>query len=92
MKVVKNDCYGGFSLSSTAIIEYCKRKGIAIEQFNGSEIERNDKDLVFVVEMLKSNANGDLAELVVVDIPDGIDFEITDYDGIETIREKHRTW
>ena len=32
------------------------------------------------------------AELAIVEIPDGIEWEIDDYDGIETIAETHRTW
>jgi hypothetical protein len=28
----------------------------------------------------------------VVEIPDGTDYEISEYDGNEHIAEKHRTW
>ncbi len=48
--------------------------------------------LVRVVEELGAEANGSCANLIVVDIPDGTDYEIDDYDGIETIRETHNTW
>jgi len=28
----------------------------------------------------------------VVDIPDDIEYEIDDYDGIESVHEAHRSW
>ena len=48
--------------------------------------------VVRVVEELGEAASGSPAELVVVEIPDGTDYEIDEYDGIEHIAEKHRTW
>jgi hypothetical protein len=48
--------------------------------------------LVRVVEELGDKASGQFAELVVVEIPDGVDYEIDEYDGNEHIAEKHRTW
>ncbi len=53
---------------------------------------RNDPLLVEVVEALGEQADGHSAELVVVEIPDGIEWEIADYDGMEHVAEKHRTW
>jgi hypothetical protein len=37
-------------------------------------------------------ASGGFASLKVVEIPDGIEWEIDEYDGKETIHEKHRSW
>lgn len=54
--------------------------------------DRTDKFLIQVVEELGKKANGDCANLEVVEIPDDLDWEIDEYDGIETIREKHRSW
>lgn len=56
------------------------------------DIERNDPALVQAVEELGEQANGMFAQLKVVEIPDGVEWEIVDYDGIEHIAEKHRTW
>lgn len=56
------------------------------------DIERTDPDLVAVVEQLGKDANGQCAKLEVIEIPDGIDYEIDEYDGIESIHEKHRSW
>ena len=58
-------------------------------------LDRDNRDhplLVKVVEELGKKANGQHADLEVVEIPDDIEYEIDEYDGIETIREKHRTW
>lgn len=54
--------------------------------------DRSDPDLVAVIEQLGEDANTDSSELKVVEIPDGVDWEIQDYDGMEHIAEKHRTW
>ena len=56
------------------------------------EIERNDPGLVQVVEELGDKANGDHAELKVVEIPDDVEYFIEEYDGLEHIAESHRTW
>lgn len=57
-----------------------------------SGIDRDDSLLVQVVRELGTDASGDLAELRIVSIPDGIDWEIEEYDGIEWVAEKHRRW
>jgi hypothetical protein len=48
--------------------------------------------IVRVVEELGEAANGPFAELAVVEIPDGVEYEISEYDGREHIAETHRTW
>ena len=53
---------------------------------------RTDPALVQVVEELGDEANSPLSQLKVVEIPDGVQWEIDDYDGMETIHEVHRTW
>jgi len=55
-------------------------------------IDRTDSNLVKVVEELGNEANGKCAKLEVVEIPDGVSWEIADYDGSEHIAECHRTW
>lgn len=56
------------------------------------DIPRNDPALVQVVEELGEKANGRCASLRVVEIPDGVEWEIDEYDGNEHVAEKHRTW
>lgn len=61
--------------------------------FSEYEIERTDKDLISVVEELGvEKASGKHASLEVVEIPDDIQYEIEEYDGIESIHEVHRRW
>lgn len=48
--------------------------------------------LVQCVEELGDKANGGFAALKVVEIPDGVEWEIDEYDGSETVAEAHRTW
>lgn len=139
MKVVINKCYGGFSLSYTAVMAYAKRKGLDLKafapnpqrevnsrglrkyvpfdgtwepfvvhystseltsegEFDGegyflpNRIQRNDPDLVAIVEELGDAANGGYAELAIVEIPDDVKWEIEEYDGVEWVAEQHRIW
>lgn len=59
---------------------------------NLGELRRDDPDLVAVIKELGDNANGNCAELTIREIPDDVDWGISEYDGIETIHEKHRSW
>ncbi len=90
MKVVINSCYGGFGLSAKAVKRYQKIKGI--EYVYDDDIPRNDQDLINIVEFLGSDANTNFSKLKIVEIPDDVEWVIMDYDGMEWIAEKHRTW
>jgi ATP-dependent Zn protease len=50
-------------------------------------IERNDLDLVKVVEDLGEEANGQFADLDIIEIPDNVNWEIDNYDGMEHVDE-----
>jgi MinD superfamily P-loop ATPase len=54
--------------------------------------DRADPILVQVVEEMGKAANGWAAELAIVDVPDGVDWQIEEYDGSEHVAEAHRTW
>jgi hypothetical protein len=56
------------------------------------DIPRNDPDLVAVVESIGDAANGPCAKLRVVEIPDGTEWTVEEYDGNEHVAEAHRTW
>lgn len=56
------------------------------------DIGRNDPALVQTVEELGAEANGEHARLVVVNIPDGVEWEIDEYDGMETVQEARERW
>ena len=62
------------------------------EDFESRDIERNDPVLVKVVEELGGKSFGFAANLKIVEIPDDVNWEVVQYDGLEHIAEKHRTW
>ena len=151
MKVVINNCYGGFGLSNLAIKElatlngkecsFFKKKGfdgyyipITLEEANKEFIaiafsvpnpnellkkptksrsieenkkfndvyrqislnsrpdDRGDKNLITVVEKLGKASCGKYSELKIIEIPDDVSYDIDEYDGIESIHEKHKSW
>jgi hypothetical protein len=97
-KIVYNGCYGGFSLSNTALRRYSELSGYGIKQ-EGEYVNlvdkndeyvyisdmRDDPILVQVVEELGEAANGDCAELYIVEIPAGTRYRIDEYDGNERV-------
>jgi hypothetical protein len=62
--------------------------------YSGSDLEkmRTDPRVVQVVEEMGEEANGQCAELKIVEVPDDVDWHIDEYDGNEHIAENHRTW
>lgn len=128
MKIVINNCYGGFSLNPLGLLRlaelkdfptlyftqgcYKNKKIIPLEEaikgndlfvlaytdieyknlFSEDDYERNDKHLVQVVEELGKKADGRLAELKIVEIPDNVKWNISYYDGMETVEEEHQSW
>ena len=54
--------------------------------------KRDDPLLVQVVKELGRAASGECAKLVIVEIPDDAEWEIEEYNGVEWVAEKHRTW
>lgn len=63
------------------------------EHFSGRDFKRDDPLLVQVVaELGGKEAGGIYAELAVVEIPEGVEWEIEEYDGNEWVAEKHRKW
>ena len=90
MQIVINSCYGGFGLSEKALDYYNNLAGTKIEY--AGDIERNDPILVHVVETLGAEANDRFAKLRIVEIPDDVNWEISEYDGMESVEEVHRSW
>jgi len=66
-----------------------RAKEISLTDYN---VDRSNKHLIFTIEKLGKKANTRFSDLVVVEIPDGIDYTIEEYDGMEHISEVHRTW
>ncbi len=151
MKIVINQCFGGFSLSPLAVRRFAELLGkecyffktpnlytfvpIDISEINGAfwsaftvadpntllhqdipwhkmtESQRKDYNqkydeihidnrpenrinpkLIQVVEELGEKANGSCAELKIVEVPDDVNWTITEYDGLETVEEVHKSW
>jgi len=56
------------------------------------DLARDDPILIKVIKELGPKANGKCAELKIIEIPMGIKWQISEYDGNETIEEKHKSW
>ena len=106
-KIVINDDWGGFGLSAEAMTLYGKISGLLLlsdnykqdyltlitgQKIYDIDLRRDDPILIQVVEELGEKANGMSASLKIVEIPDDVEWIIQEYDGIEHVAEKHRTW
>lgn len=101
MKIVINTCYGGFGISKEAAQWMAERgdnaaiRDLASEHFYGYGLneDRTNPLLIEAIETLGALAvSGNMSALKVVEIPDGVSYEIADYDGCESIHEVHREW
>lgn len=93
LKIVINREFGGFDLSKEAK-EYLIQNGL--ENYDEDSIEfRTDKRLIECVENLGVIANGDCANLEILEIPKHEIQKaliITEYDGWERVEEVHNFW
>jgi hypothetical protein len=56
------------------------------------DIDRTDPVLVRIVEEMGYAASGGSSSLHVVEIPDGVNWKISEYEGSEIVEEVHRVW
>ncbi|MBQ2641337.1 MAG: hypothetical protein IJG15_04995 [Lachnospiraceae bacterium] len=56
------------------------------------ETYREDPALIAAVETLGPAASSYVSKLVVVEIPDGMEYVIDDYDGVETLHQRVEEW
>jgi hypothetical protein len=99
-KIVINAGYGGFSISVAAKRRYAELKGWTLEEPVTSyssmideyrnrvyryDLDRTDPILIQVVEELGNRADGDFADLIIVELPKGTLYRIYEYDGFESI-------
>ena len=88
-KVVINNCFGGFGLSTEAL-DYLEDKfGLqVIRDRYGSyledNLERHDHRLVEVVEVLGEEASDSFSRLVIREVSSPM-YRIEEYDGLESI-------
>ena len=78
------------------LVEEARKTGIHRKSnemyFDEDDIKRDDPILIQVVEEFGEEANGNYAELKIFEIPSDLDYEITNYDGVESIRGRHIVW
>lgn len=78
MKIVVNRCWGGFGLSDWAM----EQLGINVYY----DIDRTDSRLIELVENFPTKVDNRSSALEVVTIPDeSTDWELNDYDGMESV-------
>ena len=58
--------------------------------FSSNDLARDDTILIQVVEELGKEANGQCADLSIIEIPSDVEWEIDEYDGMEKIVESGR--
>lgn len=91
MKILINDCYGGFSYSTEFRCEYLNRTGVDIDLY--SDDLRSDAMVISLFEEFGSErSSGGYSRLKLIEIPDDVEYTVQQYDGIEWIAEVHRTW
>lgn len=57
------------------------------------EKDRSNPLLIQIIEELgEEKSSGQCSALHIVEIPDDIEYEIDDYDGMESVEEVHRSW
>ena len=108
MRVLISKDYGGLWVTKSDLLKYVKAKGwvplpdetslnhlrvLDKDPVSGEEgdinchltgICRHDPDLIAILEGQHGTK--------VVEIPDGVEYEIYDWDGVEQIHEVHRVW
>jgi hypothetical protein len=92
-KIVINKCHGGFGLTDAAMFRYAEIKKIEdLATIHIYDIDRADPVLIQVIEELGEEAEDRYADLKIVEIPEDVDWYIEEYDGLEHVAERHRTW
>lgn len=87
-EIVFRDSYKGKEVS----LEEAMKMGSFGIYSDLEDLPRDDADLIAVIESMGDEANTRVSHLCVVEIPDGVEWEIEEYDGMEWVSEKHRTW
>jgi hypothetical protein len=101
MKIVINKCYGGFGLTKAVFDElgikydgygYINNEDMGIQCDDYMAYRASPKLIEAIEKVGIKESTAPLAKLAIIEIPDDVDWEIDEYDGIETIHEKHRSW
>lgn len=103
MKIVINRCFGGFSVSDAVMKElnlphyipnwnHVDNETFNIESDNCEQYRAYTPLIEAVKKIGYPRCNGRFADLAIIEIPDDTNWEIREYDGLETVHEIHRTW
>ena len=94
IKLVINECYGGFGLSKEAmnLVNKCRKAKNLPEVKGEYDLQRDDEDLVAVVEELGDKSFGSCSALKIVEIPADVEWMIDNYDGVEKVLDRNRVW
>ena len=84
--------HGGFGLSEAAQARYKELAGITDSNWYDRDIARDDPYLIQVINELGEQANNRFCTLKIVEVPADVEWTIEEYDGLEWVAEKHRTW
>lgn len=87
-KVIDSDKWDEYSIEDRIRSNEYSRAN----QIYDRNIDRADPALIQTVEELGDLADGEFAELKIVTIPDGVKWEVTEYDGMEQVEEVHSVW
>ena len=89
--VMYKACYGGFSLSESAMSEYEARGG---EAKRTGQIKRHDPVMVGIVKEMGAEANGAFSKIRVETIPKRFQnfYKIREYDGSESLVIKYNAY
>lgn len=55
-------------------------------------LDRTNPVLIEIIQELGDAANGECSKIKIVEVPADVKWEIQEYDGMEWVAEKHRTW
>jgi len=103
MKVLINNCYGGFNFSYEACKLWLERKNISFTETKDNYVKPQfiiDNDISYVSHLISKDdstmiqifeekgsefVSGYCSEIILVEVPDGCQYRIGEYDGIEHI-------
>ena len=102
MKIVVNRTWGGFGITKE-MAQFMAGRGCEHAKkcldnqsyeygYHKDYEEGYSRTNPHLVAAIEHGLDNPAAALVVVEVPDDVEWYIHDYDGIETIHEKHRQW
>ena len=96
-EIVINTVYGGFSVSDEVKRRYKEATRYVVRDrdwYLNTDALRDDPVLIRTIrEVGLEKAGGTFSRLKIIEIPDDVlAWDIQDYDGVEWVAERHRTW